>query len=233
MGRGTSTIMIKPVILYIDNTESSFDKGFNSHNMERLKGVPLKVIRPKKYSHLPADIYLDDRHFESRESYSTMTTSSWFYEQFGEYSHCLFLYNDCWIFGDTRELEFWCKLDYSFIGAPHFKDFNYLKNPDELQHNMNGGLCLKNIRDCIDGFTYFERHYPHIKEKGHDDVFTSQLFRNLNFRMPQPLTAARFSWEQGAVKLGQLCKGYLPFGLHDPLQYKDQYPESILSLIRV
>lgn len=224
---------IKPVIIYIDNTYRSLNVGFNQRTQTQLDGVPWKVIRPQKYRDLAHDILLPNHHFESREAYSLMVTSSWFYRLFEEYTHALFLYNDCFILGDTKELEFWCMLDFGFIGAPHFKNFNYEENPFELQDTMNGGLCLRNIRDCIDIFSFFEKKYPEVTNRGHDDVFNSQLFRQCNIHMPSPLIAAKFSWECGGVRLHQLTRGILPFGIHDPTRYINQHSDEIKQILNI
>lgn len=239
---------INPCILYIkpnDGSLTDIETSFVLNTWDKLKGIPLVMIAPgeekKSFEgfngRLMAPVYrwyIDPKHFESRESYSLMTTSSWFWEKLQAlgYTHALFCYKDCWVFGDGEELKFWCSLGYGFIGAPHFEDYDYMKNPTSFINSMNGGFCLRDVKINLQASRIVEAVYPGLTERGHDDVFMCHLLHNMRERMPDPITAASFAWEQGGFYLQQLIISDRPFGVHDPFAYEDQYPEEIIREIK-
>jgi len=173
-----------------------------------------------------------DYYFQSIITYSQLMESSHFWEDFLDYSHALIFQPDCFLLGDTRELEFWCKLNFFFVGAPHFKDYNYEKNPHELQNTFNGGFSLRNIKQHYDICKELERQgFDHKKCQAHEDTFWVQMAQKFNIGLPDPRTAARFSWEQGGIALEYLCEGEKPFGLHAPFKYLEQHPDWLIKTL--
>ncbi len=92
-----------------------------------------------------ACIRFDNNYFKSVDTYSRLLLGTEFYERFNNYEYMLICQPDAWIFKD--ELDYWCSLGYSYIGAPWFKG-------DKLSKFAgNGGFCLRKISDMIKLFS--------------------------------------------------------------------------------
>lgn len=163
-------------------------------------------------------IPFQDPYFKDLKTYSQLLNSSIFWEKFSNYTHALLYQMDCWIYGGYEELIFWCKMGYCFLGAPHFKEYNYEKNPGELIPNsMNGGFSLRDIKAHIELAKHLERVVPNYNLiETHEDVHWCNMFSQFGYRMPDPLTAARFGFEHGAKTLYPAIGYNKPFGLHNP-----------------
>jgi hypothetical protein len=149
------------------------------------------------------------------------------------YTHSLVYQPDCYLYGNDDELEFWCKLGYAFIGSPHFKGFDWEKNPNELIPNsMNGGFSLRDVKAHYEVAKHLEETLPNFSEiETHEDVHWCNVFKHFGYRMPDPLTAARFAWEHGAKTLYPAIGENLPFGTHNPFKYSHHYPEHLRGFI--
>jgi hypothetical protein len=92
-------------------------------------------------------VRFDDRFFSSIPSYSDLLLSKPFYESFLDYEYILIHQLDAFVFED--QLVNWCEKKYDYIGAPWFKDYGH-----DMEGGLvgvgNGGLCLRNIRKCLD-----------------------------------------------------------------------------------
>lgn len=214
--------MSKCIIIPVYKNELSEEELASLNNLdERLPDTPKYIIRPKSCEiNIPLKVYselpLDDKHFTGLISYSRLLMSSWFWESFKDYDHALIHQLDCWVYGDEAELDFWCKLNYSFVGAPHFKGYSFEKNPSTLQDTMNGGFSLRKIALTIEVLKAIENSGFNVSiSNSHEDVFFMELFKGVAVaRLPDPMTAARFSIEQGAEVLYPAIAPYKPFGLH-------------------
>jgi hypothetical protein len=81
-----------------------------------------------------------DRYFQSPDSYNGLLTSSWFYEQFIDFTHMLVCQLDCLIF--KNELLHWCLKDWDYIGSPMLKNNGNPENDSDWVIG-NGGLSLR------------------------------------------------------------------------------------------
>jgi hypothetical protein len=170
-----------------------------------------------------------DYFFKDLVTYSQLLNGSMFWSKFSEYSHMLLHQMDCWLYGNDDELEFWCKMGYGMIGSPHFKGFDWEKNPNELmQNSMNGGFSLRDVKAHYELATHLEQTIPNFKNiETHEDVHWCNVLKHFGYRMPDPLTAARFGWEHGAKTLYPAIGENLPFGTHNPFKYCLHYPEHL------
>ncbi len=225
--------MIRPIIVIpdykVENT-SEETKGLQSLLPLLNSEVDCVKVLPKSLegSSGGCESVFADYYFQSIITYSQLMYSSNFWEDFLDYTHMLIFQPDCYLFGDAKELEFWCKLNYFFVGAPHFKDYNFEKNPGELQNTMNGGFSLRDIRLHYEVCTHLEAHgFNHKECQMHEDTFWIDIAKKFGLRLPDPLTAARFSWEQGASQLYGLCMEQKPFGCHAWSKHLDDYPKNI------
>jgi hypothetical protein len=81
-----------------------------------------------------------NRYFQSPDSYNGLLTSSWFYEQFIDFTHLLVCQLDCLIF--KNELLHWCLKDWDYIGSPMLKNNGNPRNDADWVIG-NGGLSLR------------------------------------------------------------------------------------------
>lgn len=92
-----------------------------------------------------AEKRFEAHYFQGLHSYSDLLMNAGFYKSFKGFTHLLICQPDAWVFYD--ELETWCRLNYSFVGAPFFEGWN----DDESFKFLgvgNGGFSLRKIADC-------------------------------------------------------------------------------------
>jgi hypothetical protein len=174
-----------------------------------------------------------DFYFKDLKTYSQLFNSSMFWEHFSNYTHGLIFQPDCWLYGDHKELEFWCKQGYAMVGSPHFKEYDWEKNPNELIPNsMNGGFSLRDIKAHIELAHHLEATVPNYSSiETHEDVHWCNCFTHFGYRMPDPMTAARFGFEHGAKSLYPAIGNNKPFGCHNPWKFAHHYPEELKDFI--
>ena len=103
---------------------------------ERLKLIDFEILENERVTRFP------NRYFQSTDSYNGLLTSSWFYEQFMDFTHMLICQLDCLIF--KNELFHWCLKDWDYIGSPMLK----CNGDPEIDSDWvigNGGLSLRKI----------------------------------------------------------------------------------------
>lgn len=119
-------------------------------------------------------VSFDDQYFKDIFGYNKLMLSAEFYEQFLEYQFLLIYQLDCFVF--TDKLNYWCKQNWDYIGAPwitktynknwlqiKFKNIkqslkqrfnrqdNNLPNPYQFNNRVgNGGLSLRKVKIMYD-----------------------------------------------------------------------------------
>lgn len=80
--------------------------------------------------------------FKDIEGYNKLLTSPLFFYSFKEFDYLLIYQLDAFVF--RNELEYWCRKDFDYIGAPWFEGFG---NPasEEFIGSGNGGFSLRKI----------------------------------------------------------------------------------------
>lgn len=92
-------------------------------------------------------IKFDDKYFSNRDSYSKLCLSECFYEKFNNYKFMLIYQLDAFVFKD--ELEYWCKQNYDYIGAPwNLKVLSEIVHT-KIEYGGNGGFSLRKIDTMI------------------------------------------------------------------------------------
>lgn len=92
--------------------------------------------------------YFDKYYFSSVKAYSELLLTSDFYKRFLHYSYMFIYQLDGLVFSD--DLISWCKLGYSYIGAPWtFSLTSFLTHPKHNFMNItgNGGVSLRKVKD--------------------------------------------------------------------------------------
>lgn len=96
--------------------------------------------------------YFDKNYFLNTDGYNELMLSTKFYKAFLAYQYMLIYQLDAYVFKD--ELEYWCKLNYDYIGAPWFENYGSYENNDELMTVGNGGFSLRNVATIYNMLNY-------------------------------------------------------------------------------
>jgi hypothetical protein len=89
----------------------------------------------------------EENYFSDLFGYNQLMLSLQFYERFKSYTFIFIYQLDAWVFRD--ELNYWCGLDYDFIGAPWFKDMDAATKDSPVIGVGNGGFSLRRISNFI------------------------------------------------------------------------------------
>jgi hypothetical protein len=142
-----------------------------------LKAYPVFFIGPTKlntavyedicHTHIPFNIKrFENGFFNDIGSYNRLMLSTDFYKSFLDYKFILIHQLDAFVFKD--ELEYWCRKNYDFIGAPNLPHQNrvnevqFLKGYSKFIHRFNrifqtnhkisnvgnGGFSLRKTASC-------------------------------------------------------------------------------------
>ena len=146
------TIIVPVYQKVLKNTELLSLKLLKKH----LSTYQIIFLAPKKYVP-PQELldinnssweYFDDYYFSSVQTYSELLLSSSFYERFLEYTYILIYQLDGLVF--NGDLDYWCDLNYSYIGAPWIYSFiSLFTHPKHkfLEVTGNGGVSLRKVKD--------------------------------------------------------------------------------------
>lgn len=94
-------------------------------------------------------VYFNKHYFQDISSYNRLMLSKEFYESFISYKYILIYQLDAYVFRD--ELEFWCKKDYDYVGAPLIGNY-YDMEFSQVMRVGNGGFSLRKVKTYIDFF---------------------------------------------------------------------------------
>lgn len=79
------------------------------------------------------------KYFGSLEAHKKLLLSPSFYKAFKEYKFIFTYHLDALVFSD--QLQYWCKMDYDYIGAPFLKS---ISSPEQGFSGVgNSGFCLR------------------------------------------------------------------------------------------
>ena len=167
--------------------------------------------------------YFDDEYFLNRIGYSKLLLSPEFYQRFSNYKYMLIYQLDAFVFYDR--LEYFCSLDYDYIGAPLpiVKAVPTMVNTTTKYKEIvgNGGLSLRKIssfikvtKDILNNSILLgcEDVWPRSQ-----DMFFSYCGMNdsINFSTPNAELAGTFAFQYNAVNYKKrFSNDNLPFGCH-------------------
>ena len=189
-----------------------------------LKNYQICFVSPEKMRHflsnknLKAEYFSDD-YFKSMYSYSKLLLNPDFYQRFKEYKYILIYQLDAFVFYD--KLDYFCSLDYDYIGAPMLMPWLYEILPTSRNVVGNGGFSLRKVSSCIRVTKNKEKIY---ELSGKKDLFEEleDLFfgycgveKFINFSVPSAKIANKFSMQDNVSHCYQnLSETNLPFGCH-------------------
>lgn len=167
----------------------------------------------------------DDCFFTSISSYNKLMLNTSFYERFTEYEYMLIYQLDAFVFKD--KLEFFCELNYDYIGAPWL--YGEIFKVDEMIQAFyvgNGGLSLRKIQSCINILKESKIDFNTYMQN--EDVFFSTLASE-TFSIAPIDVALQFSFETQVKKCFERNHYKLPFGCHGLLRYDYEFWKSYLE----
>jgi hypothetical protein len=193
--------------------------------------------------------------FLSTETYSHLLTSVPFYRRFQRFTHMLVCQLDALVFEDS--LDMWMHRGFSYVGAPWFEGYAEPVNPPRFLGVGNGGLSLRRIRDFLhflsrprilrlpgeaDGALgiwtgsrlerlFLRFNFHPLSPRVNEDYFWGILApRTSNsFTVPDPKTAALFSFEVAPRVLYEMTGRQLPFGCHAWERYDKPFWLAVLA----
>ncbi|MGL5789886.1 MAG: DUF5672 family protein [Bacteroidales bacterium] len=198
--------------------------------------------------HLNREFYIDrypsakfeffEKYFFSNiAGYNCLVTSFTFYDRFSAYEYMLIYQPDCYVFDDR--LDYYCSLNYDYIGAPwipsknkainklisSFKSrcahlLNKIASTDKRFKVGNGGLSLRKITTFKEvTLSYNEFINDFLSKDGdlyNEDIFFSIQLSKLGYsiNIPNFVIACGFAIESSPQKAIEFNNGRLPLGCH-------------------
>jgi hypothetical protein len=191
--------------------------------------------------------FFDKKWFLSVKTYSSLLLQKKIWDLFS--SKFVLIYQlDAWVFRD--ELNYWCKRNYDYIGAPNM-EFWLSGNFSDCR---NGGFSLRkvysikqslkflenisNINKCKSkqGYNFID-FYNVFKSKSwgkmpNEDAYYSLIAPQLmeNYKVGTLNMSAKFSFEVGSDILYKKMKNKLPFGCHAFEKYEPDFWKKFIKI---
>lgn len=168
----------------------------------------------------------DESFFKSVMSYNKLMLSKSLYQRYVDFDFILIHQLDAFMF--SKDLEYWCKQGYDYIGAPWLKSnnpLNSLLKSKKLKARQpiffkvgNGGFSLRKVETFLKFYDKNESvisQYENHALYGIEDVFWSLIAPEyIEFKIPGYKEAARFCLDRKPKMGMRLTNGKLPFGCH-------------------
>jgi len=148
-----------------------------------LSGYPITLVCPEslkldvyfaEYSDFKVETFQDD-FFKSLDGYNKLLMSKQFYHRFLNFRYILIYQLDAYVFRD--ELEYWCNLNFDYIGAPWFANTRIPIQDQKLYGVGNGGLSLRKVQSHYNALNFY---WVHFFLKSLYESYTQYLESNLN-----------------------------------------------------
>ena len=105
----------------------------------------------------PRFISFPGSYFRSPQTYNRLLTSLEYFNAFKMYDFILMHHPDAYVFRD--ELEYWCKQNFDYIGAPIY-EYNGTMRPQKYLGIGNGGFSMHKVESALRVLTTYRRIYP-------------------------------------------------------------------------
>lgn len=182
-------------------------------------------------------IRLNERWFESIDSYNRLMLSNSFYERFTGFEYMLIYQPDAFVFSDC--LSSWCVQGFDYIGAPwpagdqvyphNFPGAHRLHrffpfwNKPRTYYVGNGGLSLRKVSSCL---RMLQDHADlAARWPCNEDIFWPHIasIDEGRYHLPSKELAARFAIEHDPKRQIEASEGQLPFGCHGWLKIETDF----------
>ncbi len=202
------------VIPYYHSDLSDLEK-ISFHNCLSILGEhPIILVVPEK---IPQERYplkegvsyevVPNEWLKSVDTYNEMMMLKEFYYRFIRYEYILLFQLDAFVFSDT--LEYFCRMEYDYIGAPWLYGIKSLNTNRGVVYVGNGGFSLRRISAFLN---VLDREKIQYKNDNEDFFWSSQ--ESEVFRVAPIDVALKFAFEKQVRKCFELNQNKLPFGSH-------------------
>lgn len=146
-----------------------------------LSSHPITLVCPEslkldkyfaEYTDFQVETFRND-FFKSIDGYNKLLMSKQFYHRFLNYEYILIYQLDAYVFRD--ELEYWCNLNFDYIGSPWFADTTIPVKDQVLYGVGNGGLSLRKVKSH---YTALNFYFIHFFLKSMYESYTQYLLSN-------------------------------------------------------
>ncbi|PWG78809.1 DUF5672 family protein [Pararcticibacter amylolyticus] len=93
-------------------------------------------------------ILIDDKYFGNPVRGNRLFVQYKFYSKFSDYDFMLIYHTDAYVFSD--QLDYWCSLNFDYIGAPWFVGNSEPAKPLQFKGVGNGGFSLRKLSSFIE-----------------------------------------------------------------------------------
>ncbi|WP_404789162.1 DUF5672 family protein [Altericista sp. CCNU0014] len=222
-----------------------------------LHKYPIFMVKPSridvssleaKYSGLQFESF-EDEYFETVTAYNLLMLSQEFYQRFSKYKYILIYELDAFVFEDN--LEYWCNLNYDYIGAPWPCDYpiqmpnisriidlarriNSFFGKEKLSVG-NSGFCLRKTKSHLLALKIFSKQARSWNRWNiNNDLFwASMRYFYPFFKVPDSRVAMQFSFEMEPEKFFELNGDRLPFGCHAWAKFSPSFWKTKFSNLEV
>ncbi len=157
-----------------------------------------------------------DHNFCSIEKYNRLMLSIDFYLEFLNYKYILIYQLDAFVFED--KLEYFCSLNYDYIGAPWIKgQYRFLDRKRCIWYVGNGGFSLRNVQSCINVISHKYRLLSELDGVNEDVIFS--ILGSEGFNVAPIDVALKFSFESNIKECFELNNNRIPMGCHAWYRY--------------
>ena len=120
-----------------------------------LGNYQIRLIAPEglnvsKYKAQVPQIVVDYIHPKWQKTYAMFNRLKilpLLYSKYSKFQYILFYELDAWVFYDN--LDYWCKKDFDYIGAPWFEGWQYAKENASFIGIGNGGFSLRKVKSHL------------------------------------------------------------------------------------
>ena len=169
-----------------------------------------------------SEIRMYDEYFESVSTYNRLMLAKETYENFTDYKYILIYQLDGFVF--NNRLQYFCGLDYDYIGAPWlYGVFEYVSSSKNIWYVGNGGVSLRNVNATIRLL-----QEKKCKYKGNEDVFFATS-NSENFRVAPMDVALEFSFDEEVEKAFEINHYKMPMCAHAWYKYNIDFYRSYIE----
>ncbi len=119
--------------------------------------------------------FIDPKWQSSYAMFNRLKIEPFLYERYRKYKYILFYELDAWVFRD--ELDYWCSMDYDYIGAPWFEGYHKANSTGKFIGVGNGGLSLRKVKSHLKALHSFAYISP-PKTRIHTFFLSGLSFHN-------------------------------------------------------
>ncbi|MCR4653395.1 MAG: hypothetical protein K5744_06845 [Eubacterium sp.] len=171
-------------------------------------------------------VYTSKENLSSRKKYSDYVLSLEFYSLFDEYEFMLIYQLDAFVFED--KLEYFCGLDYDYIGAEWLYGLECHTQDGQLWYFGNGGLSLRRVSAFKKWITEDKSVVDYGRMLLPEDLVIS-IYGREHLRIADRKIAMKFSYDLHPEECFHMNGDKLPFGCHAWYRFDNVFWKKIID----